>query len=143
MADNVATARRILDEAFGAGNLDVIDEVTTEGFVNHDPVMGDQDREASKQSVTAYRAAFPDLEFTIDEIFEVDDKVVTRWSASGTFEGEFMGQQPTGERGEPVRGIGIDRFEDGRIAESWAQWDMLTFMRNIGMAPDPAAASAS
>ena len=61
-----------------------------------------------------------------------------RWKAEGTFENEFMGQQPTGEKGEPVYGIGIDRFEDGKVAESWTQWDTLRFMRNIGAMPETA-----
>jgi hypothetical protein len=54
-----------------------------------------------------------------------------------------MGQQPTGERGEPVEGLSIDRFEDGKIAETWGQWDTLRFMRNIGAIPEQAAAPAS
>jgi predicted ester cyclase len=53
-----------------------------------------------------------------------------------------MGQQPTGEKGEPIQGIGIDRFEDGKIAESWGQWDTLQLMRNIGAVPAASAAAA-
>jgi len=53
-----------------------------------------------------------------------------------------MGQEPTGERGDPIRGIGIDRYEDGKIAESWGQWDTLAFMRNIGAMPAEATAAA-
>ena len=66
--------------------------------------------------------------------------MVIRWRAEGTFENEFLGQQPTGKKGEPVEGIGIDRFEGGRVAESWGQWDTLRFMRNIGAVPDAAEA---
>jgi predicted ester cyclase len=62
--------------------------------------------------------------------------VVIRWIAEGTFQNEFMGLQPTGERGNPVRGIAIDRFNDsGKIVETWGQWDTLTFMRDIGAIP--------
>ena len=46
-----------------------------------------------------------------------------------------MGQEPTGEKGEPVAGIGIDRFEEGKVAESWTQWDTQRFLRNIGAMP--------
>ena len=140
--ENIATARRVLEEAFSQGNLAVIDECCSESFVDHDPVMGDQDREAAKQTIASYREAFPDLTFTIEDAFAADDKVVMRWSGSGTFENEFMGQQPTHERGDPVRGISIDRLEDGKIVESWAQWDVTTFMRNIGAIPEGAEATA-
>jgi steroid delta-isomerase-like uncharacterized protein len=141
--ENMDASRRGLEEAFNSGNLDVIDETSSEDFVSHDPLAGDQDAEASKQQVAAYREAFPDLEITIDEIFAAGDKVVFRWSAIGTFQNPFMGQQPTGEKGDPVRGITIDRFDDdGKIAESWTQWDTITFMRNIGVVPEGAAAGA-
>ena len=140
--ENIATSRRFTEEAFNRGNLSVFDELTTEGFVNHDPLTGDQDREAGKQSVGGFRAAFPDLHLTIEDSFAAGDKVAYRWSVEGTFENEIMGLQPTGERGSPVTGITIDRFEGDKIAESWSQWDTLTFMRDIGAIPEEAAASA-
>jgi steroid delta-isomerase-like uncharacterized protein len=140
--ENIATSRRLFEEAFNRGNLSVFDEVSTEDFVNHDPLMGDQDREGDKQSISGYRDAFPDLHATIEDIFAAGDKVVYRWSVEGTFENEIMGLQPTGEKGSPVRGITIDRFEGDKIAESWSEWDTLTFMRDIGAIPAGAAASA-
>jgi steroid delta-isomerase-like uncharacterized protein len=140
--ENIATSKRGLEEAFNRGNLDVIDEDTTEDFVNHDPIMGDQDRESSKQQIAGYRQGFPDIHITIEDIFAAGDKVVMRWRGDGTFENEFMGLQPTHEKGDPVRGITIDRYEGGQIAESWTQWETLTFMRNVGALPDEAAAPA-
>jgi steroid delta-isomerase-like uncharacterized protein len=140
--ENIATSKRGLEEAFNRGNLDVIDQDTTEDFVGHDPIMGDQDRESSKQQIASYRQAFPDIHITIEDIFASDDKVVIRWSGQGTFENEFMGLKPSHEVGDPVRGITIDRYEGGKIAESWTQWETLTFMRNIGAIPEGAAASA-
>ncbi len=138
--ENMDASRRWLEEGFNEGNLDVADELSTEDFVSHDPMSGDQDKEAVKQQIAAYREAFPDLQVTIEEIFAAGDKVVMRWSAVGTFQNPFMGQQPTGEKGAPVQGINIDRFEDGRIAESWGQWDTMQFMKNIGAVPERAAA---
>ncbi|MEK6272742.1 MAG: ester cyclase [Actinomycetota bacterium] len=140
--ENIATSKRGLEEAFNRGNLDVIDEDTTEDFVSHDPIMGDQDRESSKQQIAGYRQAFPDIHITIEDIFAAGDKVVMRWRGDGTFENEFMGLQPTHEKGDPIRGITIDRYDGGKIAESWTQWETLTFMRNVGAVPDEAAASA-
>ena len=134
--ENIAVSRRLIEDAFNGGNLDVIDELCADGYVNHDPVVGDEDRAAAKQTIAGYQAAFPDLKFTIDDVIASGDMVVMRWSANGTFENEFMGQAPTGEMGEPVHGIGIDRLEDGKIAESWGQWDTLTLhaehRRNAG-----------
>jgi steroid delta-isomerase-like uncharacterized protein len=140
--ENIAASRRVLDEAFTQGNVDVVDDICADGYVNHDPIMGDQSADAVKETIRSYREAFPDLTLTVEDIFDAGDKVVTRWSGIGTFENEFMGQAPTGEKGDPVGGIGIDRFEDGKIVESWGQWDTLGFMRNIGAIPDTASAPA-
>jgi hypothetical protein len=55
-----------------------------------------------------------------------------------------MGLPPTREKGNPVTGIGIDRFdENGKIVEAWGQWDTLTFMRDIGAIPEQTPAAAS
>lgn len=140
---NIETSKRVILEGFGGGNAEILDEVCAEDFVDHDPIQGDQDAESVKQRIREYKAAFPDLEFTIEDAFEAGDKVVLRWSGQGTFENEFMGQQPTGERGDPVRGISIDRFDDnGKVIESWAQWDVLTFMRQLGLVPEGAETPA-
>jgi steroid delta-isomerase-like uncharacterized protein len=141
---NIDASRRVIEEAFGQGNLEILDELCADDFVDHDPIDGDRGLDGVKESIKGYRDAFPDLGFTIDDIFAAGDKVVVRWTAQGTFENEFMGQQPTHEKGDPVNGIGIDRFdENGKIAEVWGQWDVLTLMRQIGMFPEAAEAPAS
>ena len=141
---NIEASRRLIEEAFNKGNLDVFDEVCADGFVDHDPLMGDQDVEGVKRSIAGYREAFRDLTLTIEDVMACDDKVVMRWTGEGTFQNEFMGLQPTGEKGDPVQGIGIDRFDDdGKVVESWGQWDTLTLLRNVGAIPSEAPAPAS
>jgi steroid delta-isomerase-like uncharacterized protein len=140
--ENVAATRRLFEEAWNQGNLGVINELCADDFVDHDPVMGDSDREGVKQLVSSYRDAFPDLEIVIEDVVADGDKVAFRWTANGTFENAIMGQEPTGERGDPIGGIGIDRFEDGKVAESWGQWDTLAFMKNIGAMPAETTAAA-
>jgi predicted ester cyclase len=130
--ENIAVSRRLVTEALGEGKVELIDELCAENYVGHDPLTGDQDRDAAKQSIIGYKSAFPDLSFTVDDAFIADDKVVLRWTGNGTFENALMGIEPTGERGEPISGITIDRFEDGLVVESWNQWDTLRFMRNLG-----------
>ena len=140
--ENIAASRRLIEEAFNKGNVSAIDEVVSDDFVGHDALTGDQDREASKQSIAAYRDAFPDIHIAIDDIFDADDKVVLRWSGQGTFENEMMGLQPTHQTGDPVRGITIDRYDGGKMVESWTYWDTLTFMRNLGAVRTETAASS-
>ncbi len=141
--DSTVVSQRLVRDAFGKGQLDLVDEFCTENYVDHDPLQGDRSRDEVKQAIAGYRAAFPDLAFMIEDVFAAADKVVVRWRAEGTFENEFMGQQPTGEKGEPVHGIVIDRYEDGKVAESWTQWDTAGFMRNIGAAADVTEAAVA
>jgi predicted ester cyclase len=141
---SIETSRRFIEEVFNQGKLDVLDEICADGFVDHDPLMGDQDVEGVKRSIAGYREAFPDLTLTIEDAMACDDKVVMRWRGEGTFQNEFMGLEPTGEKGDPVHGIGIDRFDDdNKIAEAWGAWDALTLMRNIGAIPSESPAPAS
>ena len=140
--DNIAVVRRLFDEVWGQGNLGAIDECCTEDFVDHDPIAGEGNRESAKQAASGYREAFPDLTVEIDDILASGDRVAYRWHAVGTFENELMGQQPNHERGEPIVGLTIDRFEDGKIAESWSQWDTLQMMRDIGAMPAESGAVA-
>lgn len=139
---NLAAVDRLLKEAWGEGNLDVIDELTADDYIDHDPIAGDGDAAELKERIAGFRAAFPDLSLRVDDMFAADDKVVTRWTAEGTFENEFMGLEPSGEKGEPVSGIVIGRFEEDLLAESWAQWDTLRFMKNLGALPEAAATMA-
>ena len=133
---NKALSRRLLEEAFNAGNIDVIDELVTTDFVNHDaalpePMVGP---DAAKATISGYRTAFPDLRITIEEQIADDQRVATRWSANGTHEGDLMGMAPTGKQAT-VTGITIDRIVDGRIAESWTNWDTLGMLQQLGVVP--------
>jgi steroid delta-isomerase-like uncharacterized protein len=140
---NIEASRRVIEEGFNEGKLEVLDEICADEFIGHDPLAGDQNAAAVKQTIAGYRNAFPDLTFSIEDVFAADDRVAIRWRAEGTFQNEFMGQQPTGEKGEPTEGISIDRFdEDGKMVETWNHWDTIGFMREIGMIPEGASAAA-
>ncbi len=81
-----------------------------------------------------YRQAFPDLRLIIDDVIAADDNVVVRWHAEGTHRGELEGLAPTGTRAS-VTGIGIGRWEDGKLVEAWTEWDNLGLARQLGAAP--------
>ena len=102
---NEAVARRGFD-AFNTGDLSIVDEMTAEAAVNHDPAQPDEARgpEGFKQIVQLYRGAFPDLTFTIEECFSDGDLVCTRWSTTATHDGDLMGLPATGRH---ITGSGI------------------------------------
>jgi predicted ester cyclase len=93
-----------------------------------------------KLIIQGYKSAFPDLHVTVDQQLAEGDLVTTRWTATGTHQGELMGVAPTGKQAT-VTGILIDRFEGDRIAESWEVWDALGLMQQLGAVATPAAAT--
>ena len=79
--------------------------------------------------------AFPDLKRNVDE--QLTDglrHVVTRWTMTGTHEGEFLGIAPTGKR-ICITGISIHLIAGGKIVQEWHQWDSLGVMQQLGVVP--------
>lgn len=103
-------------------------------WVGHFPGMPPLDLDGHRQYSEVMNAAFPDLERTIDDLFAVDDKVVARWTARGTHDGELMGVPPSGVVATSS-GITVFRMADGRIAEEWSVSDMLGLLQQIGAIP--------
>lgn len=137
--ENKENARRLMEEAFGQGKLEIVDEVLVSDFVCYDPnseageVRG---ADTIKQEIEWFRNAIPDLTYTVEDQVAEDDKVVTRYKASGTHQGEFFGVAPTGKRIE-MSGIQIDRFDEtGKMVEEWPEYDLLGAMRQMGAVPE-------
>ena len=84
--------------------------------------------------IQAFHTAFPDAHITVEDDISAGDIVASRWTLTGTHQGEFQGVPPTGR---PIRVSGIDfsRVVDGRIAEHWAQFDLMALMQQIGAVP--------
>jgi steroid delta-isomerase-like uncharacterized protein len=139
---NEAIARRGF-EAFNTGDLSIVDEMTADDAVNHDPAQPEEGRgpDGFKQVIQLYRGAFPDLHIEVDECFSDGDLVCTRWRSEGTNDGELMGMPPTGKH-TASSGITIDRIKDGKVVESWNQWDNAGLMQQLGVG-EPAGAAAS
>jgi steroid delta-isomerase-like uncharacterized protein len=139
---NEAIAKRGF-EAFNTGDMSIVDEITAEDAVGHDPALPEDTRgpEGTKQVIQTYREAFSDLEFKIEDCFSDGDLVCIRWSSSGTNDGELMGMPATGKH-VTNGGISIDKIQDGKIVESWIQWDNAGLMQQLGIG-EPAAAAAS
>ena len=90
--------------------------------------------EGFKEVLTAMQPALPDGKYTIDDMFAADDKVVTRFTLSGTFTGEMMGILPTG-KDISVSGIVITRWENGKEVQAWESIDTLGWYQQLGITP--------
>jgi steroid delta-isomerase-like uncharacterized protein len=134
---NKATFRRFF-EALNQRNFALLDEIFDTNVVYNvtglpEPMRGP---EGVKQLVNGFRAAFPDIQVTVEEMIAEGDKVVARVTARGTNHGELMGNVATGKRAEwyPVH---IARFADGKIVEDRITYDQLGFLQQLGLVPAP------
>jgi steroid delta-isomerase-like uncharacterized protein len=142
--ENKRISRRVADEGFSQGNVDVFDELVAENFVNHDPAVPPDlppGREGLKALARFYRSAFPDTQLTVEDQIAEGDRVVSRYTVRGTHQGEFAGVPPTGKQ-VTVTGITIDRIEGGQIVESWNEFSQLGLLQQLGVVPEQAATQA-
>ena len=134
-----AVARRINDEVWNQGNLDVIDELIADDAVISIVGAPQEIRGPAgfREFVTMYRTAFPDLRITVDEQIGEGDVVVNRWTATGTHEGDLMGIAATGKQATTA-GININRISGGKLVQGWGIFDQLGLLQQIGAISVPA-----
>jgi predicted ester cyclase len=137
--ENRIVVRREFEEIFSqGGNLDAAEEIYAPNYVGHEPTFGDvHGVEGAKQFAATYRQAFPDIQTTMEDQVAEGDKVVSRFTARGTHQGESEDfGPPTGNRIE-VTGITIEQFsEEGKIVEDWTNFDALGLMQQLGLVPE-------
>ncbi len=86
-----------------------------------------------------FTRAFPDAQISVDAAVAERDMVASRWTITGTHGGSFQGVPATG-RLVSFAGCDFSRVVDGKIAEHWAQFDLLSVLQQIGALPAPAPA---
>ncbi|MHC4092912.1 MAG: ester cyclase [Planctomycetota bacterium] len=136
--ENKALVIRIAEDIWNQGNLAVVDELMAPGARYHGPHMpnGSGERDDWRSAIAMYRGAFPDAHVTFDELIATGDRIVGRWSATGTHNGELPGVAPTGRR-IAINGITIYRIANDKIIEAWEQLDLLGMWQQLGVFTGP------
>jgi steroid delta-isomerase-like uncharacterized protein len=138
---NSVVARRFGEEVWGRGDVQAADEVLAEDFIEHNPAPGQgPGREGHKQVLKVWRAAFPDLTISVDDLVADGDRVALRWTAHATHRGELMGMPATGRR-LTLTGIDILRIVDGRIVERWGEFNGAEMLQQLGALPEADASA--
>lgn len=130
---NEQVFRRLYAEAFNQGNLAVIDEIVSPGFIEHQRGAR-SGPEGLKGLVQMLRSAFPDLTLTVEDMSVSGDQVWGRLSARGTHLGSMMGRPPTGIAIQ-TDVIDIIRIVGGKLVEHWGVADTLGMLEQIGALP--------
>ena len=133
---NKTAALRIPLEVFNKGNLNIADEVMAADYIEHAPLPPGV--AGFKLFVPAFRSAFPDFQYTVDDVIAEGDKVAVRLTAHGTQKGEFASLPASGKQATWSE-IHITDMADGKIVEHWVVQDQLGMMQQLGLIPAPGA----
>lgn len=121
---------------WSTGNVQAVDEVYSANCVHHQQQQsGSQSLkgpDSLKKFIQEFRSAFPDYKDTIEDQIAEGNKVVTRFTSQGTQKGSLMGIAPTNKKATWT-GIVIDRIENGKIVESWVNWDKCGMLQQLGV----------
>ncbi|GHO65387.1 hypothetical protein KSC_042790 [Ktedonobacter sp. SOSP1-52] len=114
------------------GKTAIADEVVALDFLERDPFPGQQPgREGLKAVILMIRAAFPDLEWVVDEMVAEGETVASRFTWRGTHRGAFFGVPATGKQ-IMVTGMVFDRVVEGQLVESQILMDILSLLTQLG-----------
>jgi len=135
-SENKSIARRIVQEIWNKGNLELSDKIIAPDYT--DKVAGDGSPvgpDGFKKAVVGIRSAFPDFNITIDDMISEGGKVALAWTFTGTHKGELMGIAPTDKKVE-FDGIYLYKFRDGKLVERSGKRDMFSLMKQLGVIPE-------
>lgn len=130
---NKAVARKLFEVALNQDNWDSYNQIHSQDFVAH---AGKRSATLAEdlQSAKGWRQAFPDGQYSIDQIIAEGDMVMVRWTGRGTNTGEGNGLPATGKHIEAT-GITVFHIVGGKIVEEWNEYDMLGLLRQLGLLP--------
>jgi predicted ester cyclase len=136
LAANKALVRRLVEEGFSAGRLDVVDELVSPDVVTHNPIILDAPTgpDSIRGGIELIRQAFPDLEVEILDLIAEGDRVAVFLRMSGTNAGDYRRGGATGRRAS-LRAFFIWRVAGGRLVESWGVADRFDFLQQLGIVP--------
>ena len=135
--ENKQFIQRFVEETINRRDLGAIDNLVAQDFIEHVPFPGQgPGRDGLRDAIGTFLSAFPDMQWTTDEQVGEGEKVVSRFSWTGTHRGEFLGIPPTG-KSVKVWGVVMDLVRDGVLSESRIIMDTLGLLKQLGAIPAP------
>ncbi len=130
--ENKAIVRRYLDEVWNQGNTAAVDEFLAPNYKRYlSPITAPLTRDGQKQRLTGFRAAFPDVHLTLEDMFAAGNRVAFRVMLRGTHQGVFQGIAAT-DKAVAFFTVDVVRVENGKIVEHWGGPDMLSLLQQLG-----------
>ena len=129
---NKKVVRALIEEALNNADFSRLDDYLHPSLKEHDPHQAKSSdvRQAFIDSVERFQRAFPDGQTSIELQIAEGDLVATKWRTRGTHLGDFMGAEASCATVE-FGGMFFDRFQDGKLIETWANLDLLGLKSQI------------
>jgi steroid delta-isomerase-like uncharacterized protein len=136
MSSNESRLRRLFADVWNGEDPTTAADLVDERYTIHDRALAEdlQGPELYRALAAGTREVFPDMTITVEDTVAAGGTVAVRWTMRGTHEGEFLGVAPTG-RTVTLPAIEFDRFEDGRLVETWTQSDQLGLLEQLDAGP--------
>jgi predicted ester cyclase len=139
--ENKAIVRRYFEEGWNQNNVAALEEYIAPTWVHHSGTgVWSHGPEPEREVMKSWRAAIPDFHYQIEALIAEGDFVVARTIFTGALTGPLEFETLTlPASGKPLREaeIVIFRIAEGKIVESWATWDRLSFLQQLGALPAP------
>lgn len=134
--DNEQLYRRLIEEVFNQGRMEVADELVAANAIEHQRGGAGDGPDGVKRTAQFLRSAFSDFSLTIEDLVVDGDTVWARQRGGGTNTGSFFGHPATG-RTAHVEVFDVVRFENGRLVAHWGVPDQLGMMLQLGLISAP------
>ena len=133
--ENKVRVRRFYEKVFNQKNLAAIDDFVAPNVIDHSlPPGAPGGIEGVRLTIGMFVTAFPDLNLTLEDVIAESDRVVVRWTMRGTHQGASLGMPPTGKQ-FTLPGISLIRLDGSIAAETWAIFDQMVLLQQLGLAP--------
>lgn len=130
--DNAQVTRRLIEEVWNSGKLQVLEELLDASFEGRDPLRGPLTADQYRNAVKGFRLAFPDVRFELNAVVASDNHVTTRWTMRCTHLGPFLGTESSGKSAQ-VTGINLAELRNGKLISEYSEWDALALFRQLGL----------
>lgn len=132
--ENIKSYSRTWDEILNKGNVKLFDTDFSPNVFYDNVTTHLEGIDDVKKYFGEYITGFSNRQFKVLEIYGEDDRVIKRWSFTGTHTGGFAGIKATGKR-ITVEGVTIAVIKYGKIVTERDYTDDLGLMQQLGVIP--------
>jgi steroid delta-isomerase-like uncharacterized protein len=139
---NKAVVRRIVEEHWNSKNPALVNELFAANVSLETPDGALTGLEGASFLLQAYATAFPDFQLNVDDLLADGNRVVLRWTFTGTHRGPLADIPATGKQVKVPRGIAIFRIAAGKVDQGYLAWDKYALLQQLGVLPMTSTAGA-